>query len=85
MAHLTEHRFVSFENSITDVNSAQMQPPLCCADAEFYEFETAARASTSPAPRHPETVVHEKAIRQRGRMAPFSQGAMLTTSLDPGR
>jgi phenylpropionate dioxygenase-like ring-hydroxylating dioxygenase large terminal subunit len=42
MTHLTEHLFVSFESSITDVNSAQMLPPLCYTDSEFYDFEKSA-------------------------------------------
>ncbi|HTW70805.1 MAG TPA: aromatic ring-hydroxylating dioxygenase subunit alpha, partial [Acetobacteraceae bacterium] len=39
MSVLNEHLFASFESSVTDINSAQMLPPLCYTDAEFYEFE----------------------------------------------
>jgi nitrite reductase/ring-hydroxylating ferredoxin subunit len=36
---LNDRLFASFESSIGDINSAQMLPPLCYTDAEFYEFE----------------------------------------------
>jgi len=42
MTHLTEHLMASFESSIADINSAQMLPPQCYTDAEFYHFEKSA-------------------------------------------